>query len=150
MMKQNRTWIVVADGGQARILLCENRSSGVRQLPNSEFHDSHLPTHELMTDRQPRVHDSLGSARHAVEPRTDPHKQRKVQFLAQLTEHLQQAAERKEFEHLVIVAPPSALGEIRKDFGPLLQQLLFAEFTHDYAHQTNDYVYRHINDGLPS
>ena len=148
-MKQNRTWIVVADGGQARILLYTGRASGVRQLPNTEFHDPHLPTHELVTDRQPRVHESLGATRHAVEPRIDPHEQRKEQFLAQLTEHLERAAERGEFERLVVVAPATALGELRKDFSSQLKQRLFAEFVHDYAHQTNDYVYSHIKEGLP-
>ena len=72
-MKQNRTWIVLADGANARILLYTARQKGVRQLPDSEFHDPHFSTHELVTDRQPRVHESVGAARHAVEPRIDPH-----------------------------------------------------------------------------
>jgi len=87
-MKQNRTWIVVADGARARILLYTARQKGVQELPDGEFHDPHLPTHELMTDRQPRVHESVGAARHAVEPRIDPHEQRKEQFLTRLVAHL--------------------------------------------------------------
>ena len=148
-MKQNRTWIVVADGAKARILLHKPHQKGVQQLPDGEFHDTHLPTHELVTDRQPRVQESVGAARHAVEPRIDPHKQREEQFLARLAKHLEHAAQLGEFEHLVIVAPATALGELRKDFGPLLQKRLFAEIVHDYAHQTNDYVYQHIKDSLP-
>ena len=53
------------------------------------------------------------------------------------------------FEHLVVVAPATALGELRKEFGPHLQKRLFAEIVHDYAHQSNDYVYQHIKDSLP-
>lgn len=148
-MKQNRTWIVIADGAQARILLYTGRAQGVRALPGGEFHDPHLPTHELMTDRQPRVHESIGAVRHAVEPRIDPHEQRKEQFLARIVAHLEHAAERGEFEHLVVVAPATALGEFRKEFSPHLQKLMVAEFVHDYAHQTNDYVYQHIKNRLP-
>ncbi len=148
-MKQNRTWIVVADGANARILLYTARQKGVRQLPDSEFHDPHFSTHELVTDRQPRVHESVGAARHAVEPRIDPHKQREEQFLARLAAHLERAGKRGEFEHLVVVAPATALGELRKGIGPLLQIRLFAEIVHDYAHQSNDYVYQHIKDSLP-
>ena len=59
-MKQNRTWIVVADGAKARVLLYKPHQKGVQQLPDGEFHDSHLPTHELVTDRQPRVHEFDG------------------------------------------------------------------------------------------
>ncbi len=148
-MKANRTWIVVADGAQARILLYTERAHDVRQLPDQFFHDDHPPTHELVTDHQARVHESVGSVRHAIEPRIDPHKQRKQQFLAKMAEHLDSAAERGEFEHLVIVAPATAMGELRKDLSPKLKKMLFAEIVHDYSHQTNDYIFEQIKNDLP-
>ena len=148
-MKQKRTWTVGVDGGEARILLYTARLKGVQQLPNSDFHDPRLSTHELMTDRQPRVHELVGSARHAVEPRIDPHEQRKQQFLARLAAHLERAGQHGEFEHLVVVAPAAALGELRKEFSPQPQKRLFAEIVHDYTHQFNDYVYQHIKEELP-
>jgi protein required for attachment to host cells len=148
-MKQNRTWIVVADGAKARILLYKPHQKGVQQLPDGEFHDMNVPTHELVTDRQPRVHDSVGAARHAVEPRIDPHKQREEQFLTRIATNLEHAEQRGEFEHLVVVAPATAMGDLRKAFGPSLQKRVFAEIVHDYAHQSNDYVYEHIKDSLP-
>ena len=148
-MKQNRTWIVVADGAKARILLYKPHQKGVQQLPDGEFHDPHLSTHDLVTERLPRVHESVGSARHAIEPRIDPHDQREAQFLARLAAHLDGAEQRGEFEHLVVVAPATAKGELRKAFSPHLNKRLFAEIVHDYTHQSNDYVYRHIKDSLP-
>ena len=148
-MKQNRTWIVVADGAQARILLYTSRQKGVQQVPDGHFHEPHPPTHELMTDRQPRVQESVGAARHAVEPRIDPHEQREAQFLARIAAHLERAEQKGEFEHLVVVAPATALGILRKEFSPALKKRVFAEITHDYAHQSNDYVYRHIKENLP-
>lgn len=148
-MKLNRTWIVVADGAKARILLYKTHQKGVQQLPDGEFHDSHLSTHDLVTERQPRVHDSVGAARHAVEPRIDPHEQREEQFLARIATNLEHAEQRGEFEHLVVVAPATAMGDLRKAFGPSLQKRVFAEIVHDYTHQSNDYVYEHIKDSLP-
>ena len=59
------------------------------------------------------------------------------------------AEQRGEFEHLVVVAPATALGELRKAFGPHLHKRLFSEVVHDYAHQSNDYIYQHIKDSLP-
>jgi protein required for attachment to host cells len=148
-MKQNRTWIVVADGAKARLLLYKPLQKGLQQLPDSEFHHAHQPTHDLVTERQPKVHDSVGHARHAVESRSDPHDQRETQFLGRLAAHLDGAEQRGEFEHLVVVAPATAMGELRKAFGPHLKKRLFAEIVHDYAHQSNDYVYQHIKDSLP-
>lgn len=149
MMKTNRTWIVVVDGARARTLLYLGRASGVRQLPDSFFFDEHAPTHELVTDHQARVHESVGSVRHAIEPRIDPHKQRKQQFLAKVAQHLSAAAQRGDFENLVVVAPATALGELRKDLSPQLQKLLLSEIAHDYAYQTNDYIFEHIKNELP-
>jgi protein required for attachment to host cells len=48
-----------------------------------------------------------------------------------------------------VVAPATALGELRKEFSPPLKKRIFAEIAHDYAHQSNDYVYRHIKEDLP-
>ncbi len=148
-MKLNRTWILVVDGARARILLYLGRASGVRQLANGDFHDDHAPTHELVTDRQPRVHESVGFARHAVEPRIGPHMQRKLRFLQKVVHHLSGAAKHGDFEHLVVVAPATALGELRKDLTPQLQNMLLAEIVRDYAYQTNDYIFEHIKDDLP-
>jgi protein required for attachment to host cells len=120
-----------------------------RQLPNTDVHEGQPPTRELVTDRPSRVQESNSATRHAIEPRTDAHEQRKERFLAQLTSRLERAAENKEFEHLIVVTPAPAMGELRKDFSPLLRQRLYDEFVHDYVHQPNDYIYRHIKDGLP-
>lgn len=148
-MKQKRTWIVIADGAKARILQNTGRMEGVHQLPDSEFHDSHPPSREIMSERQPRVHESVGAARHAIELRTDPHEYRKQQFLMRLAEHLERAWQHGDFEKLIVVAPATALGELRKQFSPSLHKCLLAEIAHDYAHQSNDYVYQHIKDNLP-
>jgi protein required for attachment to host cells len=150
MKKHKRTWIVVADGGQARILTCEAGLAGLQQPPNSSFSDPQLPTHEMVTDRQPSVRRPMGKTSHAVGPKSDPHKQRKMQFTKDLFGHIEQAAKSGAFEHLIIVAPPSVLGEIRKDLSPGLQRLLHAEYAHDYVHQSNDYIYEQLKDSLPN
>jgi protein required for attachment to host cells len=149
MKKTNRTWIIIADGGEARVLISETGTIGLQQVPNSSFSDSQLATHEIVTDRQPSVRKPMGNTSHAVGPKTDPHKQRKMHFIKNLFDHVETAAENGAFEHLVVVAPPFILGEIRKDLSPRLQKLLHAEISHDYTHQTSDYIYQQLKDTLP-
>lgn len=149
MKKHKRTWIIIADGGEARILLSETGVAGLRQLPDSSFSDPQLPTHELVTDRQPSVRESTSNTSHAIEPKIDAHKKRKIEFIRKLLRHVDHAAESDSFEHLVIVAPPFILGEIRKDLSLRLQKLVHAELTHDYTHQANDYIYEHLKGSLP-
>ncbi len=129
-LKENRTWIVVADGYQARILLSSSSSKGVHQLPNGDFHDPRLATH-------------------SIEPKTDPPAQRKQQFLARLTGRIELAYDNNEFENLLIIAPATAMGNLRKEFSPALRHCVTDEIMRDYIRQSNDYIYKHIREYLP-
>jgi protein required for attachment to host cells len=145
----HKTWIVVADGAQARILLNKGRAAGVQQLPNATFRDTHEASHELGQERPPRVQDSKGSARHAIEPRTDPHEQKKEQFLLKLSGFLNDARRDREFESLIVIAPAQALGSIRDHLSDEVSKSVIAELVHDYSHQSNDTIYKHVKDYLP-
>ena len=144
-----RNWIVVADGARARVLLNAGRMEGVRQMPDATFHDSHPPSRELGSERPPRVHESFGSARHAIEPRSDPHEQRKERFLLRLALFLQDAWQNKAFDCLILVAPATALGHLRDTLAPAVRKTVIAEYVHDYSHQDNETVYQNVKDSLP-
>jgi len=145
-MKQNRTWIVVADGAEARILQHNVGTAELQQLPSEEFYDFAAPTRDLVSERLPRVQDSAGPGRHGVEPRSDPHEQQKVGFITRLIEHLETAAKHHEFERLIVVAPPRALAVFRKCYSDRLKHLVQHELPHDYTHQTSNYIYQHMRD----
>jgi protein required for attachment to host cells len=145
----HRTWITVADGGQARILLNTGRANGVQPVPHAVFRDSHEASHELGTERPPRVHESQGGVRHAIEPRSDPHEQRKEQFLLKLSRFLNEAHRNKEFDSLIVVAPAHALGSLRHHFSTEVTKSVIAETVHDYSHQDNETIYKNIKDSLP-
>jgi protein required for attachment to host cells len=148
-LKESHTWIVVADGGQARILLSSSNSKGVQQLPNGDFRDPLLATHELTADNQMRVHESVGPVRHSIEPKTDQHVQRKQQLLARLSGRIELAYDNNEFENLLIVAPATAMGNLRKEFSPALRHCVTDEIMRDYTRQSNDCIYEHIREYLP-
>lgn len=148
MKKHETTWIVIADGGQARILISDSKAHKLQQLPDGSFSDPQLPTHELVTDRQPQVRESKSNTSHAIEPKMDAHKKRKIDFIQNLLRYIERSAEGNSFDRLVIVAPPFILGEIRKYLSPRLQQLVRAEISHDYTHQTSDYIYEQLKDAL--
>jgi protein required for attachment to host cells len=116
-MQPNRTWVVVADGANARILLHTEHSEGLRRL-NVDFSADH-------------------------------HSHEEQKFLSRLAKYLGQASEKHEFEHLIIVAPATALGDLRQDFSKNLHNRVIGEVVHDYTHQNDEFIYRHIKDKLP-
>ncbi|WP_374651733.1 host attachment protein [Dongia sp.] len=100
--KDKRVWVIVADGGQARILESDTAHAGVsvRLDINS---DARQTGGKLAAGRLPRTQESSGSARHGIEPRVSLKQHEKDLFVARLADYLK--GSRSRFDQLVIVAP---------------------------------------------
>ncbi|MEQ8357080.1 MAG: host attachment protein [Kiloniellaceae bacterium] len=113
-MKPIRSWIVIADGAQARILENKGPGKGLTPLPKEARHQAHRPSREIDADRPGRTHDRNGPGRHAMEPPTDAHRDEKRRFAEQLAERLNDATKQDRYDRLVLVAPPKTLGDLRQ------------------------------------
>jgi protein required for attachment to host cells len=112
-MKPLKTWIVVADGANARFLAWRGLKSGAVGISGQTFERDSPRTHDLGTDRPGRVHDSTGHARHAIQPRSDRHDEQEKAFLRLVVRRLLEAFESNAFHDVVLIAPPRALGVLR-------------------------------------
>lgn len=100
--KNKRIWVIVADGGHARILESETAHAGVSvRLDLSS--DARLTGGKLAAGRLPRGQESVGSARHGIEPRVSLKQHEKDLFVARLADYLKGG--RSRFDQLVVVAP---------------------------------------------
>lgn len=105
------TWVVVADGGRARVL--EERRQGQALLERIAF--AHSESDDVYPrDKPTRVRESVGLARHAVTRRTTPHDEGERRFLSRVAARLEQGGAHREFERLILFAPPRALGVLRQ------------------------------------
>jgi len=116
-MKPPRTWIVVADGARARILLNEGPGKGLAKEPLRTVDARIPPTRDLGSDRPGRAQAAPGTARHAVQPRADWHTFEKEKFARGIARIINRAADRNAFERLVLVAPSKTLGQMRQELG---------------------------------
>lgn len=133
-MKRIRTWILVADGARARIVLNDGPGRGVKPGPNKEFYGHNAPDREIVTDRPGRAFDSAGQGRHAMEPRSDPHEQAQRHFHHELAAYLDAAAKRNAYDRLIIVAPPRALGHLRAELSNAVRAKVTGELNKDLTH----------------
>lgn len=145
-MKPTRTWILVADGGGARILEALGKGHGLHEVAGSEARTENPPSHEQGRDRPGRVHELVGHVRHGVEPRRDPHKALETLFADQLATMLAKYAASNAFDRLVIVAPPTMLGDLRKAMHPEVRAKIVAEIDKDLTKVPNVEVSTHIAD----
>ena len=106
------TLVIVFDGARARFLRRDDKG---RLTLESEI-ESGLArkTSEIVSDRQGRTFASAGGGvRSAYEPKHDPHKMEKHNFVHGLVKTLDDSYDRNEFKHLIVVAPERSLGEFR-------------------------------------
>jgi len=125
-------WVVVCDGRKALIL--ENIGDAlVPNLHTREVKEHPVPsTHEQGSDVPGRKFASVGGSRSAVE-QTDWHHQVEDAFLRGLGAELDQAVMTGKTRHIVLVAPPHALGVLRHVFPGRLRAAIKAEIAHDYV-----------------
>lgn len=138
-----RTWLLVCDGAKALIF----QNDGDAELPNlavvEHMAQDQPLTHELGADRPGRVFQSHGAAHSAVE-QTDWHAQNEAAFLTRVAERLDQAQEERKFKHLVVAAPPRALGVLRQKLSPQVNALVTQEIEKDFTNMPTAELERHF------
>lgn len=129
----NGDLIVVCDGRKALVLENEGDEM-VAKFKTREVHEQkEEPTRALGTDKPGRVQEMATGVRSAVEP-PDYHDQEETAFLARLSARLDALVKSGEAHHVVIVAPPRALGTLRKSYSLALRHAIRAEIDHDLIH----------------
>jgi protein required for attachment to host cells len=147
-VKPTKLWILIADGGRARVLLRDGLGHGLSAVPGLTF-EADLPmSHDIGNDRPGRSHESHGQTRHAIEPHSDPHQQLKSTFLASLVSMLETHMKEKAFDQLAIIAPPAALGIMRPLLSGPLRAVVVAEIHKDLTKIPNSEVAAHIGDDI--
>jgi protein required for attachment to host cells len=130
-MKPTRSWIVIADGAQVRILENHGPGKGLTALPQEERHQPLPPSRDINADRPGRSHDRMGPGRHAMEPPSDPHREEKRRFADELAGRLNAAALKQRYDRLILVAPPKTLGDLRQALGKEAAAKLDGELAKD-------------------
>ena len=108
----NGTWVLVADGEKALFL----RNDVDEQDP--DLNVVRIETQENPSDREQsanrpgRMHDGGPGQKSALDD-TDWHELAKERFADELADILYKLAHKGRFDRIVLVAPPSTLGELR-------------------------------------
>ncbi len=126
-------WALVADAQHARILETLRNGAWVER-PEETLTTTNPAAHDQGSERPGRVHESVGASRHAIEPRLDLHRAAKTAFARQLAARLDEAAAGSRFAHLLLVAPPAFLGDLRVALGDASRRLLRGSLNKDLTH----------------
>lgn len=128
-MSVDRHVALVADGQHARFLQRAAPGGVWLELVERAVEVANPRSHERGSERPGRSHESASSARHAIEPRTDPHRAAKTAFAKHLAERLE--AEAASYAGLILVAPPAFLGDLRAELGHAARSKLLGTLDKD-------------------
>ncbi|MGX8007512.1 host attachment family protein [Mesorhizobium sp. ORM8.1] len=120
MILANGTLVVVTDGDKLRLL----RSKG------------HEPRIELVEMPEPVLHSAntgSGGRHRSSTANPDDSRLREDDFAAAVAAYLNREALTEAFEHVVVIADPRTLGELRRHFQAPLRAKLVGEIAKDLA-----------------
>lgn len=145
-MKPTTTWIVIADGARARVMQNDGPGKGVHAVQSMMFEGDHSSSSEIMADKPGRAFDSVGNARHAMEASADAHDGLKTQFVKQVASALEDRLDA--YNRLILVAPPQALGLLRKALPAAVSGKVTGELGKDLTQLPNDELPSHLSNLL--
>ncbi|HEY9580205.1 MAG TPA: host attachment family protein [Rhizorhapis sp.] len=129
------TYVVVADGDKMLLF----RNQGGAEYPKlelqSELVQDNPADREQGTAQPGRASNSVGSHRSAFQE-TDFHELEQARFAALTAELLKKRALKKEYDKLIVVAPPRTLGELRKHYHKEVEERLVGEISKDLTGHT--------------
>lgn len=113
MLSNGSVWFLIADGRRARVLIEDRRGA---ELEARADLDMTIGPDDLYDpqDRPPRSFDRVGAGRHAMDKGRSLHEQEEHNFLKRVAARIGEAERHNAFDHIVIAAPPRALGALRE------------------------------------
>ncbi len=129
------TWVFVGDGQKALFLINEGdeKFPNLRRLAVWEKPDP--LSREQGSDAPGRAYSSVGEIHSSVEE-TDWHELEKERFATSIAGRINKAALSNTFDHILIVAPPKILGDLRREFVKATEAKIIAEIAKDLTNHT--------------
>jgi protein required for attachment to host cells len=107
--------VLVSDGKKALFFRNKGKVASVNLIVEQVFEQDNPANREQGTDQPGRAVASAGGPRSAMEE-TDWHRLAEERFAAEIADKLYQLAHTGGLRELIVVAPPKALGDLRKSF----------------------------------
>ncbi len=119
-------WVLVADGEKA-LFLRNDLDTQDFDLNVVRIEEQENPSdREQSANRPGRMHDGGPGQKSALDD-TDWHELAKERFASDMAEILYKQAHKGKFDEIVLIAPPSTLGELRKELHQEVTDKVIAE-----------------------
>ncbi len=147
-MKKKITWIVIADGAHASIFQNDGPGKGIAPTRHTQLTGDTRRSSDIASDALGRTHSRGGHVQSVMEPTSDPHEQAEQEFITHISALLTDACRAQEYQRLILVAPPQALGDLRATLPEDVGALVSGELHKDLTHATIPDITEHLGEVL--
>lgn len=141
-MKKTVTWILIADGTQARVLEHSGPGKGLASVKDLDWSIPALQSRDIDSDGYGR-----GPTGGAMSSGNDASKHREAEFVKSVADVIDTKAKEGAFDRLVIAAAPIALGNLRKALSDHAKKTVVAELDKDLTNVPTAQLTKHF-DGI--
>lgn len=130
------TWIVLANSARARVLERDVASGLLVELMDLVHPESREKAAALTSDQEGYSEKSHGTPGHkgtSFQPHTTPHRKELGNFAAEVSQHLEAAANEGRFSAITLFASDPFLGELKHHLGAATRRALGAALVHDFT-----------------
>jgi protein required for attachment to host cells len=138
-----KSWVVVCDGAKALIMQNDGGAALMNLQVKETLTQPNEPDRAIGSDKPGRTHAADGQSGSAMEE-TDWHEQAEADFLKRVAAKLDSLVQQKEARHIVLIAPPKALGALRPNLSADAQAAIAAEVAKDYTNMPVEEIQRHL------
>ena len=147
MLADGETWFLLADGRKARVLVELRRGGDLKERHDWAMSIADEDLYDPQ-DRPPRSVDRAGAGRHAMDKGRNLHEAEEQKFLKRVAERLGDAARHNAFDHLVLAAPPRALGALREELSEAVRGRVRAEIVKDIVEEDDAQLRARLSETL--
>jgi protein required for attachment to host cells len=139
----NKTWILVAHRGGARLFENAGPGTGMQLVEDIPHPEGRLKSGEINADKPGRAFDTF-SRRHGMSQEHEAADQVSLMFAKHLCDKLEKARAENRFGKLVLVAEPRLLGELRAALNKPTAALVSATLDKDLIAIENRDLPKHL------
>ena len=140
MRIQHDSYVLVADGAKMLFFRNEGDAENINLQVVAAEQQADPADGDIRRDSGGHKHGAVGMAGGSSTSETDFHQQAEDDFAAEAAARINRAALAHEFEHLVIVAAPRTLGELRRHYHKEVESRITAEIPKDLANHPVDRI----------
>lgn len=141
-----KTWILVAHRSGARLFENRGPGKGLDLVQSVEHPAGKLKNKEINSDKHGRSFDRRGRGRHAYSTEQDAVNHVAEQFAKQLSGMLEEGRTHQRYAHVVLVAEPRFLGNLRAALSPQSAAMVRATLDKDLGSIEARDLPRHLDD----